>query len=180
MANLLTNPGVLTIDSVGVIKLGPVWVKALEFVPALKGDSVSLVSWDLTTATGESVAPAATISATGGTITATGGAHFPSTWAVGDLADIIQTTGLATNMGKKIITTAGNNTVFKVPYNSWTNEASKAYHVNHYTHYDALEIKAPVSATGPSQGRVFGDPGIRFESLGVAAISANCKLYLYI
>lgn len=179
MSNILTNPGVLILDTVGVIKLGPVYIKALEFVPATAGDTFSLVAWDLNKATAEVYAPVATISATGGTLTATGGTHFPSTFAVGDLVDIIQTTGTASR-GKKMITTAGNNTVFKVPYSSWSNEANKAYHVARYGHYDAMEIKTGGAGTGPSEGRYFGDPGVRFESLGLAAISANCKLYLYI
>ncbi|MCK7512135.1 MAG: hypothetical protein MZV70_54245 [Desulfobacterales bacterium] len=178
MANILTNPGVLILDTVGIIKLGPVYIRGWEFLPNAAADVFNLSAYDLT-------APLLPNQAASGTITNTttftnndGGTALPSTFAAGDLFEIFETSGAAANKGIQLITT-GNNTVVVCSQAGWTNEATKAYSFRKYSQYLALGTKTQAT-TLKGEGRWYGNPGLRFESLALTTLSASSKLLLYI
>jgi len=179
MSNILTNPGVLILDTIGIIKTGPVYIKAWEFIPSAAGDAFTLSAYDLSAPLLSNKAASATITL-GTTFTNNdGGTALPSTFAAGDLFEIYESSGLAANKGFQLITTGGNNTVVVCSQAGWTNEALKAYSFRKYSQYLALGSKSQVT-TLKGEGRSYGDPGLRFESLALTALSANAKLLLFV
>jgi len=179
MANILTNPGVLALDTIDIISLGAIYVRAFEFVPSAAGDLFVLSSYDFNAPLLRRAIASGTI--TLGTTLTGAGTDLPSTFAAGDIFEILNshTTALAANIGKKLITTAGNNTVVVCAQAGWTNEATKVYEVQKFSQYVAYSLKSQAT-TLKGEGRNFGNPGIRFDNLALTTLTSGAKLYLYV
>jgi hypothetical protein len=179
MANILTNPGILALDTLDIISLGAIYIRALEFVPNAAGDLFVLSSYDLNAPLLRRQIAAGTIT---GNATLTGaGTDLPSSFAAGDIFELLgsHSTNLEANNKKALITTAGNNTVVVCAQAGWTNEANKVYTAQRYAQYVAYSLKSQAT-TLKGEGRNFGNPGLRFDNLALTALSNSAKLYLYV
>lgn len=185
MSNDLTNGNIITLDTVGLVSRGPIFIKGLEFYPSAAGDTFTLSHYPnirkntIITNTRKQIT--GTITGTN-TLTATGA--LSSIYAQGALLNLMSgmsTNGSALNRGLFLITTAGNNNaVVSSDSNfAWTNEADKIYDIEAYAAAVAYKILVPATEKR-SEGRWFGYPGLRFDNLALTTLSTSAVLYLYI
>ena len=149
MANsILHSPWVL--DTAGIISNSPVCISKLVFYPNAVSNAVQIYSYEagVAEATGS-----ATVTVTSTAIvTDDAGAAFTTAYGVGDVFEVVNSTGAAGNLGKWMIGTAGDNAHFHVLPATLTNEANKLWNYNLYTGYLSAEIMAGV-LTGDTEPR---------------------------
>lgn len=194
MANQLYG-NVWYVDTVGLISLAGIKLKAVTFYPAAVDDA-ALFTWfrrDVKEATSGTIFGTATTGTITNqyTLTMSGGTYLPSSIAVGDFFALTHTSGDAANVYDKatrrpytlLVKTAGNNTVVEVvglTSTPWTNEATKKYTWEVYTGLKAMAFHAEKVADMEHSMHITFPGGHHFENLALASISSSayCLLYL--
>jgi hypothetical protein len=113
-------------DTVGILSNSAVCLQRIVFRPAAASQIMQLNSYQ---GSGQTVAAndsggTGTITSTT-TLTTTG--LLPATITVGDVFHILASTGNSANIGKQLVTTAGDTNAVVCSQAGWTNEASKVY-----------------------------------------------------
>lgn len=177
MANVLTK-NILVCDSLGIIKPGPVLVKAINFYPNAVSDAFTLLWWDEDNATTIVKGVTYTITtSTDDTVTSTG--NFTNAWADGNVCKCLKTTGSDAGV-YGLIKTAGNNNAFVTHLSPYTAEANKVGDWANYPTYTAFKMLQPtVANTHESKFVSFGD-GIWFPNLALDALSTSAAVHIYV
>ena len=178
MANSTTTR-VWTIDTAGAILTNnKIWVRKAVLHPNAGADSVLFNYYDVTApiTAGTKADKTGTITSTN-TLTST--ANLTNAVTDGSVFELLRTTGVATNLGRKLVETAGDNDVIVIHDDDWTNEASKVYSWITYTQRQALKIVSPGTEV-VDQEIDFGPGGWEFPNLIIETLSANATVDLYI
>lgn len=169
-------------DTAGLLKVGPVVVKKVIFVPNNAGDQVLLTYFDVASeialgsdSTYDETETGA-ISSTD-TLTISGGTILPSAVVDGSVFEITRSTGTSANVNvPALVKTAGTNTVVVVWDDPWTDEdSSYNYEWKTYTSYDFLKAFGGSKDTIPFD---FGN-GFSLPNLSVETISGGAYVYIY-
>lgn len=166
-------------DTAGLLKVGPVVVKKVVFVPNNTGDQVLLTYYDVASviALGSDSTydetTTGTITSTD-TLTISGGTIMPSAVVDGSVIEIIRTSGVNINI-PALVKTAGNDTVVVVWDDPWTDEETKEYEWKTYTSYDFLKAFGGSTDSIPFD---FGN-GFTLPNLSVELISGGAYVYIY-
>lgn len=177
MANFISNK-LIYADTVGLLSPRPIKVYAVYFQPATAGHAATLsyhpedpgnvISNTAKTVTG-------TISANT-TLTSTG--NLSNIYAAGALLRIKQTLGDRANLGKFLITTAGDNNAVVCSDASWplTNESSIVYGIDALTRREFVTL---LSQATTLKGEPWSIPGgIVLPNLSLTALGASGKVYI--
>ncbi len=179
MSNILTGRK-WTLDTVGIISETPLFVKRIIYEPNAAGDVAVFNHWDegvanCVSSTFYGLDFTATITS-GTTITATTSV-LTSTITAGSIFHIVASGGAAANLGRELVTTAGNNTVVVCSQAGWTNEATIKYTANVYNYRLAERILAGASDASPTT-IFYGDKGRFFPNLILNSISTSSEVYI--
>ena len=128
MANS-TSGRLWTGDTLGILSNSAVWLQRIVYRPAAASQIMQLNSYG---GVGQVVAANQKASKTGtisGTNTLTSNTNFPATIAVGDVIEILGSTGTAANVHAKaqISTLDGGTNYVTCVGAGWTNESTKVY-----------------------------------------------------
>ena len=181
MSNVLTR-NIWTLDTIGIVSTGPVWVKGIMYYPAAVDGEFLLKWWDEDSTTLNSGVITYTITtSTDDTITASGGTPLPNTWLDGNVIKCLNTTGSDTGV-TGLIKTAGNNTVVVTHLSPFTAEASKVGVFACYPTYTAFKGKASKAAdTETSMWFPFGgERGFEFHNLALDDLDTSDVIVLYL
>jgi len=176
MANIITGQ-TWTLDTLGIIKDGPVVIQRVVFNPAAAGNICRFNFYNKS----EAVTSAAQVNFTGTitdtkTLTTTDG--IATGIAAGDIFDIKASTGAAANVGRRLVESITSNDAITIVEDNWTNEAAKSYSYDAYT--GQLAIYLPAGASDASPVTIsWGDKGKFFPNLVLTVLSAGtCYIYL--
>jgi hypothetical protein len=180
MANSTSTPYLWVLDTVGFLQTGSIHVRKVVMIPNAANDAVTFKTWNENSAdeiaAGVKYLKTGTITNTN-TLTSTG--NLPSGILDGSIFRITASTGAAANIGRHLVETAGTTNAVVIHGDDWTNEATKIYSWKTYTTVEAIYLKAGATDASPVQ-LDFGAMGRRFINLGLDAISASAKVYVYL
>lgn len=182
MANdVSSNPWLWTLDSIGILSLGNVYVKKLVLIPNAANDEVIFKTWNENAADRVALGTSSGVTGTitGNTTLTVGGTALPSAIADGYIFHILASNGDAANIGREVVTTAGNNTVVVCASAGWTNEAAKVYDWTTYTTNICMKLKAGASDASPTQ-LDFTDNPLKMKNLSLDSISTSAVAQLYL
>jgi hypothetical protein len=177
MANV-KNGIVWTLDTVGLIKDGPIRIRKIVFKPNAAGDAVSFKWYDPSgvIAAGTKTGKVGTITGTN-TLTSTG--NLPSDIAQYYIFNITASNGAAANIGKHLVATAGSANAVVVTPSDWTNEATITYDWTTYPTYLAAEITT--QATNKLEGVLdFTASPLCLPNLIMDVIATSGVAYIYV
>ena len=180
MSNDLTStPHLWVLDGPGILSETPVVVSKIIFVPGAVDDDVLFKQWDesSTVALGTRSNTNATITGVG-TITATTSPQLPSAVADGHIFEIYASGGESGNYGKKLVETAGTNTVVVIHEDDWDTEGPFNYCWRTFATTTALVLKAGPSDVSPITVD-FGYTGRLFPNLTLETIDDG-TVYVYL
>ena len=182
MANDMTsNPWLWTLDAIGILSLGNVYVKKLVLIPNAANDEIIFRKWnenaaDVVTA-GTKLGISGAIS-TNNTLTVAS-PLLPSDIEDGMIFHITACSGAAANIGREVVTTAGSNTAVVCASAAWTDEDPKVYSWTTYTTNICMKLKAGASDASPTQ-LDFTDNPLKMKNLSLDSISTSAVAQLYI
>jgi hypothetical protein len=169
-----------TLDSIGILSEKTVYVKKLVLIPNAANDEIIFRTWDENAAdkvaAGTKKFKTGTITS-GTTLTSTG--NLTSAVADGMIFHILSSTGAAANVGREVVTTAGNNNAVVCASAGWTNEATKVYSWTTYTTSVCMKLKAGATDASPTQ-LDFTDNPLKFTNLALDSITSSAVAQLYI
>jgi hypothetical protein len=177
MANDTTSTPLLYVcDTIGIISETPIYISSIYFIPNANADDVTFKQWneDAPVAAGTKALKTGTIT-NGTTLTSTG--NLPSTVADGYIFHIKSSSGAAANIGREVVTTAGDDDAVICSSAGWTNEASKVYSWTTYPTTTAFVLKGNSADTNSHQVH-FPYPR-RFPNLSLDVIDGG-TVYLYL
>ena len=169
---------VWTVDTVGLIKDGPIRIRKIVFKPNAAGDAVTFKWYDPSgaVAVGGKTGKVGTITGTN-TLTSTG--NLPAGIAQYYIFHLKASNGVAANLGKHMVSTAGDANAVVVTPSDWTNEASVTYDWATYPTYLAAEITT--QATTKKEGVLdFTASPLCLPNLVMDTISASGVAYIYV
>jgi len=182
MSNDVTsNPWLWTLDAIGILSLGNVYVKKLVLIPNAANDEIIFRTWNEDAA---SVVAAGTKRGISGAISTNNtltvaSPLLPAAIADGYIFHITASTGEAANIGREVVTTAGSNTAVVCASAAWTDEDPAVYHWTTYTTNICMKLKAGASDASPTQ-LDFTDNPLKMKNLSLDSISTSAKAQLYI
>jgi hypothetical protein len=177
MANAF-NGKVWILDTIGVIKKGPIVIRKIVLRPNAAADAATLVTWnDSDTAHSSALTATGTITNTND-LTATG--LFTSSLVTAlDIIDITKSSGSSANVGAFLVGARDGDNQISISPPTVTNEASIVYAWNIYTPVECMYMKASALAADAT-GYDFGDEGFRFQNLALSALSDSAKVYVFL
>jgi hypothetical protein len=174
-----STPHLWTLDSVGFLKTGPIYVRKVVLIPNAANDEMLFNTWneDSTVAAGTKKLKTGTITSNS-IMTSTG--NLTSAVADGYIFRILSSSGAAANVDRHVVETAGNNNAITVHHedDSWTNEASKVYSWETYTTTRAMYLKAITDASLVQLD--FGPKGRKFYNLCLETLTSSAKVDVYL
>lgn len=169
----------ITIDTIGVVKKGPLWIRKIVLAPNAASDSATFVSWnDSDTVHSEAINATGTIT-NANDLTATGLFTAAKVTAL-DIIDIQRSSGNVLNLGAWLVGARdGDNQISLSPATA-TNEASKIYSWKIFTPSACLPPLKASALAADATGFDFGDEGFRVHNLAVSALSTSAKVYILV
>lgn len=177
MANVLTK-NIWNCDSLGILSVKPVWVRAIMFTGTAQAHAFELKWWDEDNPTTSVGGITYTVTTdTDDTITSNG--NFASAWADGNVIKCVKTTGSDTGV-YGLIKTAGNNNAVVVHLSPFTTEADKVGDFKNFPSYRAFLGTQPTDDNERGLWYTFpGERGFHFPNLALDSLSAgSIQIYL--
>ena len=109
----------------------------------------------------------------------TSAGNLPNTAADGHIFHITHSNGAGANIGREVITTAGNNNALTCANAGWTNEDPVAYTYATYYTYVCMKLMAGASDASPVQ-KDWGDRAFEFKNLSLETLTAGAVLHVHI
>lgn len=168
-----------TLDTIGVVKKGPMVIRKIILVPNAAGDYCTFKSWnDSDTVHSEANLATGTIT-NSNDLTITGNFTAAKVTAL-DIIDILGGNGNTANWGAWLVGARDSDNQISLSPATATNEASKTYTYKIYTPSTCLPIiKASALAADPT-GLDFGDEGFRVHNLALTQLSTSATVYLLV
>lgn len=182
MANDVTSdPWLWTLDAIGILSLGNVYVKKLVLIPNAANDEIIFRTWNENAADVVAAGTKRGISgaiSTNNTLTVAS-PLLPSGIEDGMIFHITANSGYAVNIGREVVTTAGSNTAVVCASAAWTDEDPETYSWTTYTTNVCMKLKAGASDASPTQ-LDFTDNPLKMKNLSLDSISTSAVAQLYI
>ena len=182
MSNDITsNPWLWTLDSIGILSLGNVYVKKLVLIPNAANDEIIFRTWNENAV---DVVAAGTKRGISGAISGNDTLTVASPLLPSDIEDgmifhITANSEAAANIGREVVTTAGSNTAVVCASAAWTDEDPSIYSWTTYTTNIYMKLKAGASDASPTQ-LDFTDNPLKMKNLSLDSISTSAVAQLYI